>query len=60
MQKTMSKQTIFNELLNKAKDLQQHMNTYSFTLREFMNEDDFNELSDSLEEVTSKYETYPD
>ncbi len=56
----MSKQAIFNELLNKAKDLQQHMNTYSFTLREFMNEDDFNELSDSLEEVTSKYETYPD
>lgn len=56
----MSKQAIFNELLRQATDLQKYMNAYSHTLREFMNEGDFNELSDSLEEVISKYETYPD
>lgn len=56
----MSKQAIFNELLRLATDLLKYTNTYSHTLRGFINENDFNELSDSLKEITFKYETYPD
>ena len=54
----MSKQSIFNDFLRKVSGLQQYMNAYSMTLRIFMSEEDFTELSESLAEVDSKYETY--
>lgn len=53
------KKKIFNEFLRQVSDLQKYMNAYSFTLRDFMGEEDFSKLYDSLCEIDSKYETYP-
>ena len=58
IQKTMSKQAIFNEFLRQTTDLMKYMNAYSLTLREFISEDDFSELFERLAEVDSKHETY--
>lgn len=53
------KKKIFNEFLRQVSDLQKYMNAYSFTLRDFMSEEDFSNLYDSLCEIDSNYETYP-
>lgn len=56
----MSKQSIFNHFINQAADLRKYMKSYSFTLRNYMSEEDFSELYNTLCEIDSKYETYAD